>query len=291
MRGLAEFIMRGRWQALAVAVIGAGSLLFGWLSAAAIALVTLRKGVVDGSWLVLWALLPALLAAWMSGDIGSIVLLAGTFALAVVLRVSVSLAVAVLASAALGILGGAGLLLISGEFLDQLVVLFAELVGDLEANMNAAGGEAITLPRPTPAQVAGILAAGNAVTAVLSLLLARYWQALLYNPGGFREEFHRLRLPVGATLVLGGLAIFLWLQASWISGWAMVWAVPLIFAGFALVHAWVAATRRGNGSLVAFYAMWLFLDPVKGLLLGLVMADALLDFRRRWSSAPTDGEA
>ncbi|MDG0990880.1 hypothetical protein [Luminiphilus sp. nBUS_07] len=290
MRGLAEFIMRGRWQALAVAVVGAGSLLFGWLSAAAIALVTLRKGIIDGSWLVLWALLPALLAAWMSGDIGSIVLLAGTFVLAVILRTTVSLALAILASAALGILGGAGLLLISGEFLDQLVVVFAELIGDLEANMKASG-ETITLPRPTPGQVAGILAAGNAVTAVLSLLLARYWQALLYNPGGFRVEFHRLRLPVGATLILGGLAIFLWLQASWISGWAMVWAVPLMFAGFALVHAWVAFTRRGNGSLVAFYAMWLFLDPVKGLLLGLVMADALLDFRRRWSSASTDGEA
>mgnify|MGYP001600470502 FL=1 len=290
MRGLAEFIMRGRWQALAVAVVGAGSLLFGWLSAAAIALVTLRKGIIDGSWLVLWALLPALLAAWMSGDIGSIVLLAGTFVLAVILRTTVSLALAILASAALGILGGAGLLLISGEFLDQLVVVFAELIGDLEANMKASG-ETITLPRPTPGQVAGILAAGNAVTAVLSLLLARYWQALLYNPGGFRVEFHRLRLPVGATLILGGLAIFLWLQASWVSGWAMVWAVPLMFAGFALVHAWVAFTRRGNGSLVAFYAMWLFLDPVKGLLLGLVMADALLDFRRRWSSASTDGEA
>ena len=290
MRGLAEFIMRGRWQALAVAVVGAGSLLFGWLSAAAIALVTLRKGIIDGSWLVLWALLPALLAAWMSGDIGSIVLLAGTFVLAVILRTTVSLALAILASAALGILGGAGLLLISGEFLDQLVVVFAELIGDLEANMKASG-QTITLPRPTPGQVAGILAAGNAVTAVLSLLLARYWQALLYNPGGFRVEFHRLRLPVGATLILGGLAIFLWLQASWISGWAMVWAVPLMFAGFALVHAWVAFTRRGNGSLVAFYAMWLFLDPVKGLLLGLVMADALLDFRRRWSSASTDGEA
>ncbi|WP_435214135.1 hypothetical protein ACMAY6_02405 [Luminiphilus sp. nBUS_16] len=290
MRGLAEFIMRGRWQALAVAVVGAGSLLFGWLSAAAIALVTLRKGVIDGSWLVLWALLPASLAAWMSGDIGSIVLLAGTFVLAVILRTTVSLALAILASAALGVVGGAGLLLISGEFLDQLVVVFAELIGDLEANMKASG-EKITLPRPTPGQIAGILAAGNAVTAVLSLLLARYWQALLYNPGGFRVEFHRLRLPVGATLILGGLAIFLWLQASWVSGWAMVWAVPLMFAGFALVHAWVAFTRRGNGSLVAFYAMWLFLDPVKGLLLGLVMADALLDFRRRWSSASTDGEA
>ena len=43
MRGLAEFIMRGRWQALGIAVLGSGSLLFGWISAAAIALVTLRK--------------------------------------------------------------------------------------------------------------------------------------------------------------------------------------------------------------------------------------------------------
>jgi hypothetical protein len=170
------------------------------------------------------------------------------------------------------------------------VLVFAELIGEIEANMTGAG-EAIALQRPTPMQVAGILAAGNAVTAVLSLLLARYWQALLYNPGGFRVEFHRLRLPVGATLSLGALAIVLWLQAPWISGWALVWAVPLMFAGFALVHAWVAATRRGNGSLVMFYAMWLFFDPVKGLLLGVVMADALLDFRRRWSSASTDGEA
>ena len=125
MRGLAEFIMRGRWQALAVAVVGAGSLLFGWLSAAAIALVTLRKGVIDGSWLVLWALLPALLAAWMSGDVGSIVLLAGTFALAATLRVTVSLAMAILASVGLGLIGGAALLLISGEFLDQLVLVFS----------------------------------------------------------------------------------------------------------------------------------------------------------------------
>ena len=63
MRGLAEFIMRGRWQALAVAVLGAGSLLFGWISASAVALVTLRRGVVTGAWLTLWALLPAALSA------------------------------------------------------------------------------------------------------------------------------------------------------------------------------------------------------------------------------------
>jgi len=282
--------MRGRWQALAVAVLGAGSLLFGWLSAAAVALVTLRKGVGEGGWLVFWALLPAGLAAWMSGDIGSVVLLLGTFSLAVVLRITVSLAMAVLASVVLGAAGGAGLLLFSGEFLEQLVLIFSELIGNLEANL-AEGGDVLTLDRPTPSQVAGILAAGNAVTAVLSLLLARYWQALLYNPGGFKAEFHRLRLPVGATLGIGCVAVVIWLQEPWISGWALVWAVPLMFVGFALVHAWVAKTQRGSGSLVVFYVMWLFFDPAKGLLMGLVMADALLDFRRRWFAESTDREA
>ena len=287
MRGLAEFIMRGRWQALAVAVLGAGSLLFGWLSAAAVALVTLRKGVADGSWLVLWALLPALLAGWISGDIGSIILLLGTYLLAVVLRVTVSLALAVLASVVVAVIGGSALMLISGEFLEQLVTIFSDVIGNIETNL-ASNGELITLDRPTASQVAGILAAGNAVTAVLSLLLARYWQALLYNPGGFRAEFHRLRLPVPATLVLGGVAVVFWLQAPGISGWAMVWAVPLMFAGFALLHAWAAARQRGNGTLTVCYAMWVFFDPMKGLLMGLVMADALLDFRRRWSAGSTE---
>ncbi len=59
MKGLAEFVMRGRLQALLVIVAGAGSLLFCWISAAALALVTLRKGAGAGAWLFMWALLPA----------------------------------------------------------------------------------------------------------------------------------------------------------------------------------------------------------------------------------------
>jgi hypothetical protein len=88
MRGLAEFIMRGRWQALGVAVLGSGSLLFGWVSAAAIALVTLRNGSASGGWLTLWAILPAIIIAAISGDTGSVLLLLGTFSLAVILRES-----------------------------------------------------------------------------------------------------------------------------------------------------------------------------------------------------------
>jgi hypothetical protein len=280
--------MRGRWQALAVAVLGAGSLLFGWISAAAIALVTLRQGVASGGWLVFWALLPAVVASWLSGDPGSVLLLLGVFVLAVVLRATVSLALAVAASALVGLISGGGLLLIGADFLAQLVEVFAALLEQLQSNVATEESMALVLSAPSTVQVAGILAAGNAVTAVLSLLLARYWQALLYNPGGFREEFHALRLPPLWTTGLGLLSLAVWAQEPWVSGWALVVSVPLMFCGFSLVHAYVAASGRGASSLVIFYLLWLFVDPVKGLLLGCVVADAWIDFRRRWVRPPAN---
>jgi len=280
--------MRGRWQALAVAVLGAGSLLFGWISAAAVALVTLRRGVASGGWLVFWALLPAVAASWLSGDPGSVLLLLGVFVLAVVLRATVSLALAVAASALVGLISGGGLLLIGADFLAQLAEVFAALLEQLQSNVATEESMDLVLSAPSTVQIAGILAAGNAVTAVFSLLLARYWQALLYNPGGFREEFHALRLPPLWTTGLGLLALAVWAQEPWVSGWALVVSVPLMFCGFSLVHAYAAASGRGVSSLVIFYLLWLFVDPVKGLLLGCVVADAWIDFRRRWVRPPAN---
>ena len=280
--------MRGRWQALAVAVLGAGSLLFGWISAAAVALVTLRQGVASGGWLVFWALLPAVVVSWLSGDPGSVLLLLGVFVLAVVLRATVSLALAVAASALVGLISGAGLLLIGADFLAQLAEVFAALLEQLQSNVATEESMDLVLSAPSTVQIAGILAAGNAVTAVFSLLLARYWQALLYNPGGFREEFHALRLPPLWTTGLGLLALAVWAQEPWVSGWALVVSVPLMFCGFSLVHAYAAASGRGVSSLVIFYLLWLFVDPVKGLLLGCVVADAWIDFRRRWVRPPAN---
>ena len=211
MRGLAEFIMRGRWQALAVAVLGSGSLLFGWISASAIALITLRRGVSEGAWLTLWALLPAALALWFSGDSGSILLLSGTYLLAVLLRESVSLPLAVAATVGVGFASGAILLSLSGEFLQQLVDIFNEVIAQLESGLQAKSEATISLQRPGVMQVAGMLAAGNSAMVVLALLLGRYWQASLYNPGGFRREFHALRMPPQWTFALAMLAgVFGW---------------------------------------------------------------------------------
>ncbi|WP_230198427.1 hypothetical protein [Luminiphilus syltensis] len=283
--------MRGRWQALAIAVLGAGSVLFGWISAAAVALVTLRKGVRPGIWLMFWALLPAAVATYVTGDAGNVLLLTGTFALALLLRISVSLALAVLASVVVGLLTGGSLLLFSADFLAQIAAVFAELLQQVEAGLQQPGAAPVNLRAPTVAQLVGIFAAGNAMMSVLSLLLARYWQSALYNPGGFGTEFRTLRLPMAAALGLAAMAVALWSLGPDYAGWAVLAAVPLTFWGFALVHANAHAKGRGKAWLILFYMLWLLIDPAKMVLLAVVVADTFIDFRARWQMPPGGGSA
>jgi hypothetical protein len=289
MRGLAEFIMRGRWQALGVAVLGSGSLLFGWVSAAAIALVTLRNGSASGGWLTLWAILPAIIIAAISGDTGSVLLLLGTFSLAVILRESVSLSLAVMASVPLALLGGAALTLFNGVFLQELVATFNQALAQFEQELAQGEAAEMVFNAVSVPQVAALLATGNAVIALLSLILGRYWQASLYNPGGFGEEFRALRLPVGAVLLMASTALILWwMGADW-RVWSAVVVLPLTIVGFSLLHAFAKRAGKGVTWLALMYALWIVIDPVKWLWVGCVVIDTFADVRGRWSRSADQG--
>lgn len=275
--------MRGRLQALLLVLAGAVSSLFCWVSAAAIALVTLRRGVGSGAWLLLWALLPAGGLAYLYGDSGPLALLLGTALLALVLRVTVSLPLTLLASIPVGMLAGLIALTLGGDYLDRLVEIYSQFLASMEQRLSE-GGQPVTLPRASAAQIAGLIGTGTAVTSVCSLLLARYWQAALYNPGGFGQEFRGLFYPVGMMLamVLAGLALSS-AGLQWRT-WAMICFIPLTFAGLALVHAWVARRGRpGGGLLTGFYITWALLDPVKLLVLFVAIADSFVNFRGRWA--------
>lgn len=289
MRGLAEFIVRGRWQALGVAVLGSGSLLFGWVSAAAIALVTLRNGSAAGGWLTLWAILPAIIIAAISGDTGSVLLLLGTFSLAVILRESVSLSLAVMASVPLALLGGAALTLFNGVFLQELVATFNQALAQFEQELVEGEAAEMVFNAVSVPQVAALLATGNAVIALLSLILGRYWQASLYNPGGFGEEFRALRLPVGAVLLMASTALILWwLGPDW-RVWSAVVVLPLTIVGFSLIHAFAKRTGKGVTWLTLMYALWIVLDLVKWLWVGCVVIDTFADVRGRWRRSADQG--
>ncbi len=148
------------------------------------------------------------------------------------------------------------------------------------------GGQAVELPRPGATQIAGMLGAGTAMMSVLCLLLARYWQAALYNPGGFGAEFKALYYPATVSSVLVVAALVLYGLGMQYRTWAMICLIPLTFAGLALVHTRLELRGQGKGWLTGFYIAWLIFDPVKLLVVFLAIADSWLNFRQRWSRGP-----
>ena len=279
MRDLAEFIMRGRWQALAVAVIGSVLVVAAPVSAAAIALVTLGRSVRDGAWIALWSLLPALLLGWVSGDYGTGLLLLSVFVGAAVLAQTYSLSLALVAVVPVSALGGVVLLAFNSAFLDALLMMFDTWIEALESGADDAA--VIEIMRPSVPQVAGLMAVGNSLLACLSLLLGRYWQAALYKPGAFGDEFRALRLPSlwAVTLVLVVIAGAV--GGRDVAAWTALAGIPVTICGFALLHHVARDRQLGFGFLAVSYMLWTFVDLLKVGVLIAVLLDAFFDFGRR----------
>lgn len=294
MRALAEFVMRGRKQATLVVVAAAALPLLFWLSAAASSLVLLRRGLSDSLGVVAWGLLPAAVW-WYMGDPRVLMVLLGTLALAQALRSEVpwrqvmlySVGVGVVYALVLGAVFGEPIARLSGEVqkvLPQaLPGVWEQMSGEEQGRLEAILTSVLT----------GLLAALLQMLTLFSLMLGRYWQGLLYNPGGFGREFRELRFPplMGALLLAGAL-----LGPNLGAGMAMLTplcSVPLVFAGLALVHGLVAQGRLGRFWLIGLYvSLVLFVQLLYPLLAFLAVVDSLLDFRGRASrkgSGPENG--
>jgi len=138
-----------------------------------------------------------------------------------------------------------------------------------------------------------VLIAGFAATtyamSIACLSLARSWQARLYNPGGWKIEFHSLRLSRPMVLVI--LLMMLVLpgilkEPDHAMTVFLVATVPLIVNGLALMHAIVAKRNLGGHWLALLYVSAFMLFPTVLMLLAIIaLLDSVLDFRQL-ESAP-----
>ena len=280
MRGLAEFIMRGRWQALAVAVLGSVLVIAAPMSAAAIALVTMAQGMRNGTWVALWALLPALLLGWVSGDYGTGFLLLSVYVGAVVLAQTLSLSLALIAIIPVSAVGGFVLLTFNTAFLEAMLSMLDAWIAALQSE-SPETGDSLNALRPTANQVAGLMATGNAFLASLSLLLGRYWQSALFKPGAFGEEFRALKLPGALTALLVLVAMAGALNGSETAAWSALAGIPVTLAGFGLFHHIAKRQQLGGTFLTIGYVLWVIVDGLKVGVLLAVLLDASLDLGRR----------
>jgi hypothetical protein len=175
--------------------------------------------------------------------------------------------------------------------LDELVRVFGEFIVALEAQREEAGVAPLGMRAPTETLLAGMLGTANGALSFLCLVLARAWQAGLYNPGGFGTEFRALRFPPAVVLGLTAAAVALVATGFDARSWAAAMLLPLTIAGFSLLHARARHRSQGSFWMGAIYAAWMVFDAAKLALIGLVVADAALDFRRRWGEgSPVEPE-
>ena len=278
MRVLAEFIMRGRMQACLVGVFGS---LLPFVSVSTIGLVTLRKGAAEGFIVSLWVILPLLLSYMFSASSPFMAVVSGVALINMALvanahRVTAdwnfSLGIATLSGVVLVCLAA---LLFQAEMND-----FVNELEEMLATASEQSGQ--TMLVLTRNGFLAFVAWVVIFNTVIGLVLSRWWQAQLYNPGGFQEEFHMLRLSpklslVCLTIFIAGLALGgnyqLWLRLA---------SIPLLIGGLAIVHYVVQHKGFGRQVLVVMYVGLFLFGPVLMVLLGaLGAADSVMNFRTR----------
>lgn len=280
MKALAQFVMRGPVHAAGLAVLMAALPFLFWVSAAIVALVMLRVGLTAGFNVALWALLPALGWLWVGQDPTALSVLVEVTLMAMVLRQTASWEKTLVAGSGVALAAGVIVPALLPVLFDQFVQVGMQVLRNLDPE--AGGLQDATLETAARSIMLASLAASQFAIALASLMLGRSWQATLFNPGGFRKEFHGLRLSLPVALGLAAAIVILPQLGlnSLLTG--AVLGAPLVLAGIALVHGVIGRRGLSGGWLVGFYLLVLVLGPSLFLLLVVIaIFDSWMDFRGR----------
>ncbi|MGB5517126.1 MAG: DUF2232 domain-containing protein [Gammaproteobacteria bacterium] len=294
MISLARFILKGYSQA---ALVAASMAMLGlllppvvWVSGAVVALVTLVNGHRYG---LLVTAMAAVATAVFAGLLLSLSQVALYYVLlvwlplvmvAVVLRQTVSLVLCLQLIAGVSLLGIIILYMLFPDFGELWRAPLNTMADELLANSEGAIDKE-QLQRVVDQIVRllpGFFASSFMIGTLLSLYLARWWQAAIYNPGGFGKEFRALNL--GKTTAL--IALVIVAVASFINTDVFNAMLLVVFAlylnqGIAVLHAVFAGKQLSAVWLYLVYLLMFFV-PYSVVLLALVgLADTWIDIRRR----------
>lgn len=296
MNPLAAYIMRGRMQAILVAsTLALLSLIIppvSVVSSASVALVTLRLGAFEGLYVLLCSSLAAgLLGLFILGNYQFALLYVGVlwlpvWLISIILREGRHLALAVEIAVLLGIAGVLGFYLYDAEP--------ALMWKDVLSRMVPANAPVENIQHTVEMiahYMTGVVAAGSVFGLLFGLFLGRWWQAALYNPGGFRQEF--LLLSTHGRLVIGTIIVVVvaLVNNGLVSEVAWNASIPLFvlytFIGTAVLHALFASMKLSRFTVPLLY-LTLFLIPHAMLPVALIgLSDPWTNLRKKISNQHT----
>lgn len=292
LRRITDFILQNRLPAMGVAFVLAYVPYLGSLSVIIAAFVTLRKGAFEGG-LVFLAATLAVLLIYFSQQSDGIAL--GWMLLNVLTNVLVWLFAVLLSryenwgfivdcSILIGVVFIGFLHFTYPDIQNFWATRLTQYIDQLIASGN---GEGIT-PESRQQMIdvshyaGGLLTAFVLLNAILQLMLARWWQGLVFNPGGLRQELYNIRL----SHVIGVLFI-IFLVLAYMNNPIAIDIMPVIYllfavSGFSLMHYMLAPRKYSWLWLLIMYAVAIRFFPQSGLLISFVtFLDIWFNFRQR----------
>jgi len=133
--------------------------------------------------------------------------------------------------------------------------------------------------------ITGFVMASIIFNALLQLVVARWWQAVIFNPGGLRKELYQIRLGyVSAAVFVAVLALAYGDNAIGLD-MMPVMVTAFCAAGLSLIHTVLASRKTGWFLLVLVYLGVLFVFPVGIMLVAIAgLLDSFFNLRLRFGA-------
>ncbi len=306
LQRLTHYLLRHRWQALALTFISTFIPVIGIIGILYAAFITLVKGVVEGAIFTLASILPYIITFAITGTNEStspslvawaavgVAILSNvlTWIFAVMLRRKTSWSLILQIAALVGVLVISVIHLIYPGVTDWWGVELqsyykqaaAVTTGVLKSGPSIPTEAQLEAISATKQYATGLMVAAILFNALLQLIVARWWQALIYNPGSLRRELHNIRLST-----LAGLLFLVSFVLSYLGNSVVLDIMPVLYilfgaAGLSLIHYFFGLIRSPTKWfwMSVFYVALIIALPTSLFLISiLALLDVWFDVRKR----------
>lgn len=293
---LTNYLLTHRWQTYVITLLASFLPIVGLFSILLAALVTLRKSVIEGGILTLIACLPFVVAFGYLGNpmnlsvaISSYVL---TWVFAVMLQRGASWSQILQVAALLGVLVISVVHLAYPDIATWWGTQLPQYYQQASTMINASLGQPAAPISDMQLEVAnaskhymtGITTVAILLNAILQLIAARWWEAVVFSPGMLRRELHQIRLSrlAGALFVVSIGIVYL--GNSVVSDMLPVLYGLFAAAGLSLMHYLISMMKSTSKWfwITLVYLTLIFGFPSSVMLLAFLgLADIWIDMRKR----------
>jgi hypothetical protein len=250
-----------------------------------VAFVTLRKGAKSGLVVLMWIALPGI-ALLALGQLSLFDVLwvrcVLVWGLALLLRRTGSWQYVLYLMTIIGLLGVSFFHVWMGDPVSFWMAKLSAYVLEMSKAFSLSSDVIAKNVETLAAFATGMMVFVVLIGLFLQMLIARYWQAALFNPGGLRQEAMNIRVDViGSTFFLLALVLALF-KVPLVIDMLPVLVLPFAIAGLSLLHMVAYCHSGWKPALVVLYVA-LFFMPYLSLVLALFgVSDVWLNYRKRW---------